>query len=333
MKSKDTLPESVFPLCNESGMRVEILARGATIWSLSVPDRYGQYADVVLGLATPAAYDWAHPYFGSVLGRYANRIAQARFSLVGQSYQLSRNEGVHHLHGGKTGFDRALWQVCHYSPDQAEPVLELFHRSPDGDQGYPGTLDCRLIFSLRNDNTLTCHYECSTDAPTVVSLSHHPYFNLSGNAAQAIDDHVLWIDAACCTPTDEEGIPLGAPVVLDSGATDFQTERQLGESCIDRNYVLKRPGDLTQAAASVHHPATGRFLQIFTTQPGLQFYTGDQIGGPWAGKQGVLYRNRQGLCLEAQNFPDAPNQAGYPVPVLLPGQLYRQQTCWHFSTV
>lgn len=331
MKAADTGAESAFMLRNAKGMRVEILARGATISSLSVPDRSGQYADVVLGLATPAAYEQAHPYFGSLLGRYANRIGHARFSLAGRTYRLSRNEGIHHLHGGKTGFDQALWQVCRYSPEQAEPVLELSHRSPDGDQGYPGTLDCRLVFSLQNDNTLRCDYECRTDAPTVVSLSHHPYFNLSGNAEQCIDDHVVWIDAACCTPTDKAGIPLGDPLALDGGAMDFQTERLVGESCIDMNYVLRRPGDLTQPVASVHHPASGRFLQLFTSQPGLQFYTGDKTGGPWTDRQGVQFGNRHGLCLETQNFPDAPNQPGYPDPVLLPGQLYRQQTCWHFS--
>ena len=333
----------LYVLQNTRGMTVEILTYGGIIRSISVPDRTGSAANVVLGLKTPEAYRGAHPYFGCITGRYANRIAGGKFTLDGVQYTLATNDGPNALHGGLKGFDKREWSV-----DRATPTeLALSYLSADGEEGYPGNLDVWVIYSLTDDNALQIDYMATTDRPTIVNLTNHSYFNLKGEGAGTINDHILMLNADRYTPVDENVIPTGELAPVAGTPFDFRQPRVIGGRLranypqilrglgYDHNFVLARPS-LDDAslilAAQVYEPTTGRVMEVHTTEPGIQFYSGNLLNSRVVGASGRIYRQGDGLALETQHFPDSPNQPDFPSTVLRPGTTFRSTTVYRFST-
>ncbi|MEO7495735.1 MAG: aldose epimerase family protein [Massilia sp.] len=327
---------SLFTLTNANGMRVAITDLGGIVTELHVPDRDGVLADVVLGFERLEPYLGDCQYFGALIGRYGNRIGGARFELDGKTYALDVNNGRNHLHGGARGFHLVKWDA---RIDGA--TLELRHRSVDGDQGYPGNLDVTVLYSLTEANELVVRYRAVTDAPTHVNLTQHSYFNLAGQGS--ILDHELLLEADAFTPIDAESIPTGGATPVAGTPFDFRTPRAIGERIAqpdkqlrnglgyDHNYVLNKvsPGELSRAA-HVREPVSGRVLEVFTEEPGVQFYSGNFLDGSLAGK-GLSYGHRSGFCLEPQHFPDSPNQPSFPTTILRPGQQYATETRYRFS--
>jgi aldose 1-epimerase len=304
----------VFTLTS-AALRVRILNYGATLMSLEAPDRHGTLGDVVLGFDHAERYRAAHPHFGGIVGRYANRIALGKFTLDGTEYLLARNDGRHHLHGGVSGFDRVFWEARHDGS-----AVQLRHVSADGEEGYPGRLTATVTYVL-SGNALHIDYAASTDRATVVNLTNHAYFNLAG--AGTVDGHYLRIEADRYVEVDAERIPTGVLAAVAGTAMDFNRARALGGCRIDHTYLLRGP-------IEAHDPHSGRALRIRTTQPGVQLYTGDLLDGSVTGKRGQRYGARAGLCLEPQHFPDAPNRAAFPSTVLRPGDGYRQRSSYEF---
>lgn len=335
-----------YTLSNANGMRVTILPYGATIQSIEVPDRHGQVNNVVLGFADPARYREEHPYLGAVVGRYANRIGGASFGLDGTAYSLPENDGPNSLHGGTTGFSHRDWTVLR-EPTDASPVIELGITSPDGDQGYPGTLEARVTYTVLEHNALRVDYTATTDKLTVVNLTNHAYFNLAGEGNGDVFDHVLQFNATAFTPVNEHLIPTGGYAPVEGTPFDFRNPKEIGQDIrdgsseqlllahgYDHNFVLDRPdGDPTAlvGACCVTHPATGRILEVSTTEPGVQFYTGHLLEGGFAGTSGRIYRPGDGICLETQHFPDSPNQPTFPSTELAPGEEFTSTTIYTFS--
>jgi aldose 1-epimerase len=330
-----TIPPDLYTLRNAAGMRVTISALGGTLRSWHAPDRYGKLADVLLGFPDEQGYAANAPYFGALLGRCANRIAGAAFTLDGKQHRLERNDGVHHLHGGRVGLHLAHWQA-----EPEEGGLLLRHRSPDGAGGYPGNLDVRVRYRLDDDGSLRIDYMASTDAPTPVSLTSHGYFNLNGGVA-GIGDHLLRIAADHYLPVDGELIPLGQPAPVAGSAFDFRHAAPIGARLgwpepqlaphdgFDHCYCLGAAGALREVAW-VLDPASGRELTVSTTEPGLQFYSGNFLAGV-PGKAGRPYAIHDGFCLEAQAYPNQINGAAMAAVVLRPGQLYRQTTVYRLG--
>lgn len=331
-------------LANAHGMRVGILTLGASIHSLWVPDRHGRLADVALGHASVAEYVDQPQYLGSTVGRVANRIAGGRFTLDGCDYQVPLNNGPNSLHGGATGFDQAVWEVF----DLAESWVTLGHVSPDGDQGYPGELTITAAYALSDDNALTVEYSAATDRPTLVSLSNHAYWNLAGEgAADGAMDHLLTIPADHYLPTDAGAIPSGEFRSVEGSAFDFRTPRRIAERVrdatdeqirlgrgYDHNYVIARKrAEAPRLLARLEHPASGRVMETWSDQPGLQFYSGNFLDGKTRGKTGQLYRMGDAVALEPQMFPDTPNRPEFGCIRLAPGETYRNTIIWRFSTV
>jgi aldose 1-epimerase len=327
---------SLFTLTNANGMLVKIADLGGIITELHVPDRDGVLADVVLGFDQLPPYLDKSPYFGALIGRYANRIAGARFELDGKHYQLNANDGRNALHGGPHGFHVVKW-----SARIDADVLELRYRSVDGEEGYPGNLDVTVLYSLNDANELLVRYRATTDAATPVNLTQHSYFNLAGQGS--ILGHELLIDADAFTAIDEESIPTGAHTPVAGTPFDFRTPRLIGERIdqpdkqlrhgagYDHNFVLNQAvaGEM-QRAVHLRDPRSGRVLEVFTEEPGVQFYTGNFLDGSLVGK-GQSYGYRSGLCLEPQHFPDSPNQPSFPNTILRPGQQYATETRYRFS--
>ncbi|HRJ71949.1 MAG TPA: aldose epimerase family protein [Terrimicrobiaceae bacterium] len=338
-----TLPDGrevrTYTLANDTGMTVTLTDYGAAVLSILVPDRGGAATDVVLGFDDLAGYLSAeNPYFGCTVGRFANRISSGSFSLDGKSFQLARNDGDHHLHGGPTGFSRQLWKA----EVQAQDNAIRFHRiSPDGEEGFPGSLAVSVTYALeRQGNALRITYEATTDRPTILNLTNHTYFNLAG--AGSVLDHRVRIDADRHTVAGAGNIPTGAIADVQGTPLDLRQAAPIGSrlealggtpSGFDHNYVLN-PGAARgeTAAAEVEDPKTGRVLQVFTHQPGLQFYTANYLNGSFAGKSGTRYAQHAGFCLETQHFPDAPNHENFPSTVLRPGEIFRSQTTYVFGT-
>jgi len=316
----------VFQLDNGKGMRARVGTLGATLLSLETPNRDGRPGPVVLGFDDPARYRAPHPYLGATVGRFANRIAHGRFELDGRVIELPRNEGVHHLHGGSRGLGRVAW-VGREEPDSV--VFECM--SADGDEGYPGRLHVRVRYALSGENELRIEYRARTTRSTVVNLTHHSYFNLRDGGRSPILDHELWVDAEDFTATDSDGIPTGEFEAVAGTPLDFRTPRRIGERIgllesrggYDHNFVLRGDGGLS-LAARLRDPASGRVMEVRTTQPGLQLYTGNFLGGdPWP--------SRHGVCLETQHFPDSPNHAHFPSTRLEPGEEDAESVVYAFS--
>jgi aldose 1-epimerase len=316
-------------------LRLTVLDLGATVARLRVPSAGGGWTDVVLGLGSGADYAAAdNPYLGSTVGRYANRIGAARFSLDGTYYELAANEGTTCLHGGPLGFNTRRWSVV----DGDEAALELELVSPDGDQGFPGTVTARVRYAV-SDDTVTIEHRAETDAPTVVNLTNHAYFNLAGHGP--VDDHVLTVAADAYLPVDAHSIPLGWPEPVQDSVFDLRAGGEIADrvrsshpqvvqaSGLDHAFVL--PGDGLHLAARLEHPSTGRGLEVSTTQPSLQVYTGQKLDGTLVDRDGHRLGPRGGVALECQGYPDAPNQPGFPSAVLRPGEEYRATTVWRFS--
>lgn len=331
----------LYTLTNARGITVRIMTYGAAIVSLETPDRAGRLQNIVLGFDTLAPYLAGVPYFGATVGRYANRIANGRFMLDGKTYQLPRNDGPNSLHGGTRGFDKRIWSAQPLELPSAV-ALRLTYVSPAGEEGYPGTLTAHVTYRLRDDDSLGIEYQASTTAATPINLANHAYFNLSGDRQRTIVDHVLTIAASRFTPIDSTLIPTGELRSVLGTPFDFRTPHSIGSRIgatdaqlrlahgYDHNWVLEkaRPGAMTLAAV-LWDPSSGRVVEIRTTQPGLQFYSGNFLDGKPAGT-GTGFRYRTGLCLETQHFPDSPNHPSFPSTILRPGQLYSEKTLLSF---
>lgn len=320
---------------SRGGLTVGVIPYGAIVTEIHAPDRQGRMGDVVLGFGSLEGYLGPQPYFGAVIGRVANRIAGGRFALDGREYTLAVNNGPNSLHGGLRGFDKAVWAV-----DHADAVsIDLSHRSPDGDEGYPGNLAVRLRYSLMPDASLKIDYEATTDRATPVNLTNHSYFHLGGPGTGTVLDHEVFLAADAYTPVDETLIPTGALSPVAGTALDFTRPKRIGADIAamggepggyDHNFVL-RAGGLALLAARVRETRSGRVLEVFTTEPGLQLYTGNFLDGSIRGKGGVAYEKQGAFCLEAQHFPDSVHHPEFPSVILRPGGVYRQTTVYRFS--
>jgi len=333
----------LFTLSNRRGMRVAITPWGATVVRIEVPDSKGEWADVALGYGSLEGYLDNKPYFGVTVGRYANRIKAATFTLDGRAYSLAANNGANSLHGGKAGFDRHLWRVVR-SRATGQAQIKLAYDSPDGEEGYPGTVHATVTFTLGEDNVLRMDYRATTDKPTVVSLTNHTYFNLAGESAGSILDQRIELKAAAFTPIDAGLVPTGELRPVAGTPFDFRAPHAIGERIddadeqlvlgmgYDHNWVLDGPMGTLRLVARATDPRSGRVLEVLTTEPGLQFYSGNFLDGTATGKSGKPYARRTGFCLETQHFPDSPNHPQFPTTVLRPGQVYRSTTLYRFST-
>ena len=343
-KTADGQPVELFTLTNANGVQIRITNYGAIIVSIRVPDRTGKLDDVVLGYDTLEGYTASgNPrFFGAVVGRYGNRIANGRFTLDGKNYQLATNNGPNHLHGGVKGFDKVVWRAEPFKKDDSIGVV-LEHTSPDGDEGYPGTLKARVTYTLNDRNELIVDYYATTDKPTPLNLTQHTYFNLAGDGKRDITDHIITIDADRYTPVDATMIPTGALTPVDSTPFDFRKPTRIGARIdaddeqiryglgYDHNFVLNSRADGLFHAVRLVDPASGRTLDVSTTQPGLQFFTGNKLDGSITGKAGRVYNKRFGLCLETQHFPDSPNKANFPSTILRPDEKYNSRTVFAFG--
>ncbi len=335
----------LFTLRNGAGLEIGITNYGGIVTALRVPDREGRFDDIVLGFDTPDEYLGPHPYFGGIIGRYANRIARGRFRLEGREHVLACNDGENHLHGGSRGFDRRFWSAEPRSVRGSSLVLR--RTSEDGEEGYPGKLDCEVTYTLTEANEFRIDYAASTDRPTIVNLTNHSYFNFTGRRGGDVLGHQLFVDADTFLPVDEGLIPTGEARQVTGTPFDFRepmrigarldsTEPQLSRGKgYDHNLCLSRRGqDPTEPAlaARLVEPSSGRVMEILTTEPGLQVYAGGALDGSVVGKGGLPYGRHTGLCLETQHFPDSPNQSEFPSARLDPGEPYRSVTIYRFST-
>jgi aldose 1-epimerase len=352
MRTFGTLPggqtASLHTLTNANGLSAEVTSYGGIITRLLTPDRDGRMADVVLGFNTLEQYVADTPFFGALIGRFGNRIAHGRFTLDGKVYDLPAKNNAPagipcHLHGGAFGFDKVNWAVEPATKDGVNG-LKLTYVSKDGEEGYPGTLTATVHYWLTDANELRVDYHAVTDKPTPVNLTQHTYFNLRGEGTGDILGHVLQINASKFTPSNAGQIPIGAIVPVKGTPFDFTRPKAIGAdigasdeqlACAggyDHNFVIDRAGPGLVLAATVHEPVTRRYMEVFTEEPGVQFYCGNFLDGHHMGKSGRAYGHRSGFCLETQNFPDAPNHANFPNSILRPGEVYRTSTVYRFST-
>jgi aldose 1-epimerase len=331
----------LYRLKNKNGVEAAITDYGATLVSLKVPDRQGRMADVVLGYDDASGYQKGKAYYGATIGRYGNRIAKGKFTLNGVTYTLATNDGPNHLHGGVIGFSKRMWQA---RESAAGNSLTLSYTSKDGEEGYPGNLQATVTYTLTGQNELRIDYSATTDKTTVVNLTNHSYFNLTGDPRKEILQHQLMLHASRFTPVDSTLIPTGELRSVKGTPFDFTAGTAIGARIgqndeqlklargYDHNFVLDK-GETKQPvkAAEVYEPVSGRLLQVSTTEPGIQFYTGNFLDGSEKGKGGMVYRQRTGFCLETQHFPDSPNKPAFPSTTLSPGQRYQTTTIYRFS--
>lgn len=320
------------------GLVAKVTTYGAILTELQVPDGSGQATNVVLGFDTLERYLQGHPAFGATIGRFANRIARARFTLDGQEYRLAANSGAHHIHGGRRGFDKVVWNARVVTASGREAAVAFSYRSPDGEEGYPGNLDVTVTYVVTADHELRIEYRASTDKPTAVNLTNHSYFNLAGTGD--VLGHELLIPAEQYTPADADLIPTGAIAPVRGTPLDFTTPTAIGARIAqlkprpngyDHNYVLPGGGGTLIRAARVTEPKSGRMLEVWTTEPGMQLYTANWLDGATVGVGGVRYVQHGGFCLETQHYPDSINQPQFPSPVLRPGQVRQSTTAFRFS--
>lgn len=332
----------IFTLKNANGVTAEIMNYGGIVVSLAVPDRKGQLEDVVLGFSSLEEYLADHPFFGALVGRHANRLENAEFELNGVSYKLAKNDGKNHLHGGLKGFDKVVWKGAVIRENDKD-YLELTYFSADGEENYPGNLNVRVRYALSEDNSLSIDYYATTDKDTVVNLTNHSYFNLSGHKSGSILKQTMMINADFFTPINSECIPTGEirsvegtpmdfrkPVPIENGLNG-QDEQIINGGGYDHNWVLNKKGNGLEKAAEVFDEHSGRVMEVFTTKPGIQFYSANSLDGSLKGKEGAVYGKRSGLCLETQYFPNSMKHKHFPTPVLNAGQEYRHSTIYKFS--
>ena len=336
----DGTPVEIYTLRNKSGMEARICTYGGIVVSLKTPDRTGTLGDVVLGYDSLDGYLKSSPYFGCLVGRYGNRIAKGQFTLDGVGYTLATNNYPNHLHGGVQGFDKRVWKaVAARTPEG--PQLELTYASADGEEGFPGKLSVKAVYTLTAENALRLDYEATTDKPTVLNLTQHSYFNLAGKGD--ILGHSVQIDADRFTPVDATAIPTGELKGVAGTPFDFRKPTPIGARIdqddeqlkfgggYDHNWVISKPSGQLGVQARVHEPTTGRVLEVLSTEPGLQFYCGNFLDGSITGKGGWVYQHRNGFCMEPQHFPDSPNQPMFPSAVLRPGRTFRSTIIYRFS--
>jgi aldose 1-epimerase len=331
-----------YTLTNKNGLQMQVINFGGIITSLKVPDKNGNLEDVVLGFDSLQHYLNGSPFFGALVGRYGNRIAKGKFVLDGKEYTLAQNNNGNHLHGGLIGFDKVYWNI-EPATDGEGPAIKLTYISKDMEEGYPGNLSVEVSYTLSNNDELKIDYKATTDKKTIINLTNHTYFNLTGDAKRDILDHQVMINADKFVPIDEQLIPLGmlrdvkgTPFDFSSPTTistridedDPQIKNGMG---YDHCWVISPASDSLRLGVTVYEPVSGRYMEMYTTQPGVQFYTGNFLNGSAVGKGGVVYERRYGLCLETEHFPDSPNQSSFPSVELDPGEIYHTQTTYAFS--
>jgi aldose 1-epimerase len=330
----------LYVLRNANGIEARITNFGATVVSIMAPDRHGKFADIVLGFDDLEGYAQHRKFFGATVGRYANRIAGGRFILGSNNYSLATNNGPNHLHGGVQGFDRALWTA---QDTRRKDAVVLRYRSADGEEGYPGNLDAEVVFTLTRDDALRIDYSAATDRPTPVNLTNHSFFNLGSDTD--ILDHELKLAADRFTPVDASLIPTGELRAVAGTPFDFRAPARIGARVdaddaqlqraggYDHNFILAKKNGRLDVAAEVYDRKSGRAMRVLTTEPGVQFYSGNFLDGSITGKKRKVYTHRTGFCLEAQHYPDSPNQPHFPSAILMPGDTYRQTTIYQFATL
>lgn len=337
-KTPDGQQVDLYTLTNSNGLRARITNFGAILVSLEVPDRDGKLADITLGFDNVDGYVSQSAYFGATVGRYANRIGKGKFKLDGKEYELATNDGENHLHGGVKGFDKVVWRLDDLKVEDNQAMVKMSYISEDGEEGYPGNLACSVTYILTEGNELKIQYEAETDKTTVVNLTHHSYFNLAGQGTGDILGHELMIEANNYTPVDAGLIPTGEIRSVKDSPMDFTLPMTIGSRIAevpggyDHNYVLSNGGGTMALNARVYEPVSGRVMEISSTEPGIQFYSGNFLDGSITGKAGKVYKKHYGFCLETQHFPDSPNKPEFPSVVLKPGQKYNTETIHKFYT-
>lgn len=332
---------TLYTLTNKNGIEMKVMNYGGIITTLKTPDKQGVLEDIVLGFDSLSSYVAGNPYFGAIVGRYGNRIADGKFAIDGVTYNVAKNNNGQHLHGGLVGFDKVFWNI-EENQSNVGPSLKLTYNSKDGEEGYPGTLKITVVYTLTNANELKIDYHAVTDKKTIINLTQHTYFNLTGNTKRDILDHELVIQSDKFVPVSKVLIPTGKLQDVAATPFDFRSPQKVGarikeaeEQLVvglgyDHCWVLSA-ADSLKFAASVYEPGSGRFMEVHTTEPGIQFYSGNFLDGSLIGKYGVTYQHRYGLCLETEHFPDSPNQPSFPLTVLAPGEEYVSQTIYTFG--
>lgn len=338
----DSIAVDSYTLKNENGMELTVITYGGIITSLKVPNKNQVLEDVVLGYDSLVQYTRKNPYFGAIIGRYGNRIAKGKFSLDNTEYQLATNDGPNNLHGGVKGFDKVVWNATEIKGDSTA-ALVLTYLSKDMEEGFPGNLETKVIYTLTNNNELEVTYEAKTDKKTIVNLTQHSYFNLSGDFSKTILDHEITIDADTFIPVDKTLIPTGELKDVTNTPFDFRVAKTVGQDIevkddqlkkglgYDHCWVLNKQNEGIRLVSTAYHKESGRLLEIFSNEPGIQLYTGNFLDGTLPSKQGGTYGYRTGFCLETQHYPDAPNQKDFPSVVLNPGEKYESKTSFKFS--
>jgi aldose 1-epimerase len=337
----DGTPVAIYTLRNSKGMEARIMTYGGIVQSLKVPDKNGKLGDVVLGYDDLDGYLKATPYFGALVGRYGNRIGGAKFTLEGKTYTLATNNGPNSLHGGIKGFDKVVWKATSLMTADG-PALQLTYFSKDGEEGFPGNLKVTAVYTLTDDNELRLDFTATTDQPTVCNLTHHSYFNLAGQGNGDILGHIVYINADNTTPVDSNLITTGKIKPVDGTPFDFRKPTAIGARIndpdtvlqygpgYDHNWVINKPMGKLGLQARVYEPATGRVMEVFSTEPGLQFYTGNSLDGSITGKDGKVYQRRTAFCMEPQHYPDSPNKPMFPTTELKPGETYQNTIIYRF---
>ena len=341
-KTKDGVALDLYTLKNEAGMTVAITNYGGTIVTWTAPDKNGKYEDITLGCDSIGGYEKGVPFFGALIGRYGNRIAKGKFNLEGKTYTLATNNGANHLHGGLKGFDKVVWTAT--PVEGAESALKLTYTSKDMEEGYPGNLSVEVVYTLQKDNSVKIEYSATTDKTTVVNLTNHAYFNLSGDMNNTILDHEVALNCDKFLPVDKTLIPTGVLQPVAGTPFDFTKPFKIGARIndtlneqikfgggYDHAWILTDATNALRLAATVLEPTSGRVMEVLTTEPAIQFYTGNFLDGTIKGKGGVIYKKRSGLCLETEHYPDSPNQLKFPTTTLKPKETYTTTTVYRFS--